>query len=191
MADQILNYVNDDRIYILGDFDETISQYVVPEFVKIIDKKKGLKNPSIDIYINSRGGYEKELMGMQMLCDMARKEGITINTYVLGYAYSCGSLLAVYGDKRYMYKNASNLMHLGECDKSARTPLQLERINKHLNEFFESTIQTYIKHTKMSEEEIRKQLSDDRYYLNADECLKYGLCDEIIGDDYGKESNNS
>lgn len=176
-----LNYVDNGSIYILGDFDETISQNVIPEFKKLIDSKKAFKDSTIDIYINSRGGYEKELMGMQMMCDLARKDGIKINTYVLGYAYSCGSLLAVYGDKRYMYKNASNLMHLGECSKPAKTPLQLERIKKHLDEFFESTIQTYVTRTKMPEKEIRKQLSDDRYYLNAQECLKYGLCDEIIG----------
>lgn len=182
MADYKLNYVDDGKIYILGEFDETISQNVVPEFTKLIAAKKDQKNAEINIYINSHGGYENELLALQALCDLARKEGIKIVTYVLGIAYSCGSLLAVYGDKRYMYKDAMNLMHLGETTKTVKTPLQLERINKFVNEFFERTIQTYKKCTKMPEKEIRKRLEDDKYFLNAQECLKYGLCDEIIGE---------
>lgn len=182
MADYKLNYVDDGKVYILGEFDETISQNVVPEFTKLISTKKDQKNAEINIYINSNGGYVKELLALHTLCDLARKEGIKIITYVIGIAYSCGSLLAVYGDKRYMYKNATNLMHLGQATKTIQTPLQLERISKHVGEFFETTIQIYKQCTKMSEKEIRKKLEDDDYYLNAQECLKYGLCDEIIGE---------
>ena len=183
-----LNCVNDGKVYVLGDFDDTISQNIVPEFTKLITTKKEQKNPEIQIYINSRGGYAKELLALHTLCDLARKEGIKIVTYVMGYAHSCGSLLAIYGDKRYMYKNATHLMHLGQATRTVQTPLQLERVNKNISEFFETTIKIYKESTRMTEKEIRKKLEDDDYYLNATECLKYGLCDEIIGE---KESTQT
>lgn len=71
------------------------------------------KNPEIEIYINSYGGYASELLGLLSLIELAKSEGIKIKTYNIGCAYSCGSLLAVVGDERYMYRYADNLPHLG------------------------------------------------------------------------------
>lgn len=174
------NIVCDDSVYILGDFDETISSDVVPAFVGLIDRKSKEKDSIINIYINSCGGYVYELQSLLALFNIARSKGIKVYTYVIGVAYSAASLLAVCSDKRFMFRNSSQLMHFGKTYAEPMTPLQMERLNKHNNEFFENSIKTYKEHTKLSEKNIRQYMSDDCFYLTAQECLLYGLCDEII-----------
>lgn len=180
--EKILNYVVDNKVYILGKFDESISQNVVPNLIKLIEAEKCKKESTIEFYINSVGGYVNELYNLLSIIEIAKKDGIKIVTINMGNAYSCGSLLAVVGNVRKMFKYATNLMHLGLAGASVTTLKQIERNSKHLNEHFNNIIDIYKKHTKMSEKDIRKNLEDDDYYLNASECLKYGLVDEIIGE---------
>lgn len=180
--EKILNYVIDNKVYILGEFDESISQNVVPNLVKLIDVEKIKREPVIEFYINSPGGYVSELYNLLSLIEIAKKNGIKIITINMGKACSCGSMLAIYGDERKMYKYATNLMHLGSSGTTVTTLKQIERNVKYISEHFNNIIDIYKKHTKMSEKDIRKNLEDDDYYLNAFECLKYGLVDEIIGE---------
>ena len=56
------NFVTDDgNVYILGDFDSTISTEVIPILMSLIDQMAARKNPEIHIYINSPGGDACEL----------------------------------------------------------------------------------------------------------------------------------
>lgn len=47
------NFVCDDKVYILGDFDRSISSEVIPGLMNIITMKRNTVNPIIEIYINS------------------------------------------------------------------------------------------------------------------------------------------
>lgn len=179
--DKILNFVSQDGdVFILGDFDDSITVNVIPNIVKLIDEKVDKVDPTLVFYINSYGGEAKHLYSLMTLIAMAKARGITIITVNMGYAYSCGSMLSILGDKRYMYKYAQNLMHLGCQGDDVSTFKQIERVSKAWQEHFENIVDVYKKHTKMSEEQIRKELSDDSKFLNAEECIKYGLADEII-----------
>jgi len=174
------NYVIDNNIYILGGFDDSISKGIIPNILPLIEQQKARKNGQINFLINSYGGYAKELYGLLAMVDMAKSEGIKITTFVLAHAYSCGSLLAVMGDERKMYRYADHLMHFGSTGDINETPEQLERNTKHQKEFFDNTVRMYAEHTKMRESVIRRKMSDDCFFLNADECLRYGLVDEIV-----------
>ena len=174
------NFVKDGKVYILGPFDRSISKNVIPEFMNLIGSECMAKDPGIPIYINSYGGFASELISLLSIIDLAKSAEIPIMTYNLGVAFSCGSLLAVYGDKRYMGKHATNLMHLGSIESKSHTMLQIERNHSYDKAFFNKIIGIYEEHTKMKRDEIEKALSDDCYYLDAKQCLKKGLCDEII-----------
>lgn len=174
------NFVRGNRVYILGPFDKSISAKVIPDFNDLIDMLAGVKNAEIEIYINSCGGYASELLGLLTCIDIAKSANIKIKTYNIGYAYSCGSLLAVVGDERYMYKYASNLPHLGQVPLFPQTFEQLERGVKHVNDWFSSIVDIYLHHTKLSKNKLTKILSDDCCLLNATDCLTYGFCDQII-----------
>lgn len=174
------NFVRGNNVYILGDFDKTISGYVIPDFLELVEGMAGVKDGFINIYINSHGGYCSELLGLLTIIQMAKARGIRIDTYNMGIAYSCGSMLAIMGDVRYMYRYATNLPHLGTAGIDAQTIEQLNRGTKHINEWFSTILDMYIKNTKMSKKQLEKILKDDQYYMDAAECHKFGFCDEII-----------
>ena len=172
------NFIKDGKVYILGPFDRSISQNVVPGMAEIIGTNE--KNPTMVIYINSYGGYAAELFSVLAMIELAKHMGITVITHVVGVAYSCASLLAIHGNHRIMYRHATHLMHLGEHGFTSGTYEQLDRNHKHAKKWFDTIVKMYADHTKMTEAQVRKALSDDNYYLDAKECKKLGLCDEIL-----------
>lgn len=174
------NFIRGNRVYILGLFDRSISSEVIPGLIELIDMMEVSKDPVIEIYINSHGGYACELLGLLSVLNIARSKGIKIVTYNIGIAYSCGSLLTVYGDERYMMSYAENLPHLGQTSMQPTTIEQLERGTKHIAEWFSKIIDIYLNHSKLSKKELTRILKDDDCYLNAEECIKYGFCDKII-----------
>lgn len=174
------NFVRNNNVFILGDFDKTISSNVIPDLVDLIDAMKYAKDPTIEFYINSHGGYANELLALLTLIDLAKKSGIKIITYNIGIAYSCGSMLAVVGDYRYMYRYADNLPHLGQVFIMPQTMEQLTRSAQHAYDWFSTIAEIYAKYTKIPKKELAKILKDDDYHMSASECLKYGFCDEII-----------
>lgn len=174
------NFVRGNRVYILGPFDRSISSCVIPDMLEMIDCIKSEKNAEIEIYINSVGGYATELLSLLSIIDIARSYGIKIITYNIGIAYSCGSILAVIGDQRYMYKYADNMCHLGQAVIDPTTIEQLDRGVKHIRQHFNNIVEIYAKHTKLSKKTLEKILEDDDYHMNANDCKKNGFCDEII-----------
>lgn len=174
------NFVRGNRVYILGPFDRSISSNVVPDLLELIDVMAATKDPVIEFYINSHGGYAAELLSLASLIQMAKAQGIKIVTYNLGVAYSCGSMLAVMGDYKYMSRYADNLPHLGQAFIAPTTIEQLERGTKHVADWFSKILSIYAENTKISKKELIKILKDDECHLNAEECLNYGFCDEII-----------
>lgn len=174
------NYVRNGRVYILGDFDESISKFVIPDLNEMISDASGQRDVTIPFYINSDGGDASQLQSLLSLIGMAHQMGIRIMTFVIGNAYSCGSLLAVCGDIRLMGKGARHMMHMGEIGSSSKTYEQLKRNNKDAKDFFDETVKTYVEHTKMTDKQVREILKDDIYWMDAKQCLKLGLCDSIV-----------
>jgi len=174
------NFVKDGTVFILGDFDSTISKNVIPEIVKMIEEKKKMSEPKIDIYINSFGGNVHELMGLLSVLQLAKNSRIAICTYNIGVAHSCGSLLFIFGDTRVMYRNAESLMHLGCTGDFYSTYEQLERSTNRTKWHFNRIVNMYVEHTKMNRKKIEKLLKDDNCYMDAETCLKNGICDAIF-----------
>lgn len=174
------NFIKDGIVYILGDFECSISRNVIPDLIKLIDEKSKQANPFIEIYINSYGGYFEELTGLLAIIQMAKNKGIKIITYNIGVANSCGSILFIHGDKRKMFRDAISVMHLGCASNYWETFEQLSRVTKHSKEHFNRIVKWYVEHSKMDKSKVEEILKDDKFYMNANTCLKLGLCDEII-----------
>ena len=178
------NYVDaDGNVYILGEFDESISENVVPALVKRIKEVEDEGDAKICFYINSNGGFCHELYNLLALMDIAKQKGITIYTIVTGRAYSCASMLAIHGDHRAIYKYGTHLMHLGEVGTINHTFKQLERETNNIKEHFENIVKMYVDNTNIPEKKIREMLLDDSCFLNAEQCKEMGLVDEIIGEE--------
>ena len=175
------NFITDDgNVYILGDFDTTISTHVICGLVSIVNALSCQKDPELHVYINSCGGSAYELFGMISVLDEAKRRGIKVITHVIGVAYSAGSLLAVIGDHRIMSKYSDHLLHLGNVGTNFSTLEQLKRETENNIKHFDKILDIYTKHSKIPKKKLCEMLKDDKLYLDAKQCLELGLCDEII-----------
>lgn len=174
-------FIKNDTLYILGEFNQDISNNVIPELGDLISRFEQTKNPQFEIIINSCGGYTYELFGLLFYLDIMKAMGVRIITKVIGYAESCASMLACYGDERYMSRRAVQMMHLGEYPlPPMKTYEDIKRCSKGSEKHFDNIVQIYKEHSRMSADVIKDKLKNDHLYLTAEQCVKYGLCDYII-----------
>lgn len=187
MYDETTDYINkrknffiDDRLYITGNFNESITNEIIPQFPDIISSLISRKNPSFEIIINSPGGYDYELLAILYYLDIMKKYGIKIITRVIAEASSCASLLACYGDERIISRYGHHTMHYGVCgSREITTPLQNERQLQSNIRKFDRVVRIYEENINLSKEEIINILKDDYCELNAEQCIEYGLADYI------------
>ena len=159
-------FIKDNILYVFGKFNQDISNNVIPELIDIINGLSQIKNPEFEIIINSPGGYTYELFALLYYLDIMKENGIKIITKVIGEASSCASLLACYGDERYMYKYGTHLMHLGMyCMGNTYNFTDSERLFEGSKNHFDKIVDIYEKHTKLKRYELKNILSHDNSYL--------------------------
>lgn len=214
MHDNIINnshsasYIAGSQVYILGDFSTkemselvgNLGNYIfsLPQFpVYSLSGKltspyntKNIKNPIIDIFIDSAGGLENALQCLSTLLNIAKSRGAIIRTTVLARAFSCGSLLAIQGTPgfRIMAHDARHMVHFGTSSMIACNPddiairaQQIANQKKIINEKYKT-------YTKIPENKLEKFIRCESGYLSAPECLEMNMCDWILNE-HGKISN--
>lgn len=174
------NFVVKNNVYILGPFDRSISQKVIPKLVELIESERNKKDPVISIYVNSHGGNVSELLGILSLLQQAKNYGIKIVTVVIGRAVSCGSLLACYGDVRKMYRHALHLAHLGTQIDMVMSNEQADRTSKKWKWHFKTVLEMYHEATGCPKKKLEDLLKDDCGWLTPEECLELGFATEIV-----------
>lgn len=129
----------------------------------------------IRLHINSFGGDVFSGLG---LADAILNSELPVYTYVEGCAASAATLFSVVGNTRFIGKNSFMLIHQisnifwGNVDKLTE---ELENSNK----IMDVIKNIYLKHTKFPKDKLEDLLKKD-IWLSADECLEYGLVDQII-----------
>ena len=110
--------------------------------------------------------------------DVILNSKIPIHTIVEGCAASAGTIISVVGEKRFITKHSRMLIH----QLSSGVWGKMEEINDHhcnSIKLMETIKSIYAEHAKFSPKKLKKILKKD-IWLNAEECLKYGLVDKII-----------
>jgi ATP-dependent Clp endopeptidase proteolytic subunit ClpP len=133
------------------------------------------KPPHINLYINSDGG---EIFSAFTTVDRIKACKVPIRTYVEGIAASAATLISVCGTKRYIGKTGVMLVHQlrSWC---GGTHENFKDEAKNLEMLSEKIQSIYLEHTKFSKADLEELLKHD-IYLSSDECLKYGLVDEVL-----------
>jgi ATP-dependent protease ClpP protease subunit len=132
-------------------------------------------SPAIDLFINSEGG---EVFSAFSAVDRIKSSPVPVHTYVEGFCASAATLLSVCAHKRYIRKNGFMLIHQvrsglwGSFAEFQDEIQNLELIMRYIK-------QIYLEHTDIPENDLVEILKHDTY-LNAEECIKYGLVDEIV-----------
>ena len=131
--------------------------------------------PKIHLHIQSGGG---SLMPSFYICDLIKSIKTPVYTYVDGYCASAASLISVCGDKRFMTKHSSILIHqLSSAAAGKYNELKTEVDN--LSVFMKSVKNIYLENTNIDPELLEQLLSTD-IWLDSETCSAYGLVDDII-----------
>lgn len=147
--------------------------------------------PVLNIYLATPGGDAYVLQSILTLMHMAQAKGTIVRTYNISRASSCGSLIAVSGNKgyRYMAENAYNLIHYGHVAISTIRQDEVEYQVNTIKEHTKLMEKIYLQTTKLSKQELAKFFeTEGAGKLSASQCLQKGICDWIITND-GKYIN--
>jgi ATP-dependent Clp protease protease subunit len=151
---------------------ETSSKYVKAQ----LENMQDIKN--INIYINSYGGDVKEGLGIY---NQLKRHPAQKTVYVDGFACSIASVIAMAGDKVIMGNNTLMMIHhasmgvYGNAEELRKAANDVEVIDK-------ASCSSYLTKasTKLTQEKLT-ELLDNQTWLSAEQCLEFGLCDEIAG----------
>jgi ATP-dependent Clp protease protease subunit len=162
-------------IYIYGDItswpwlESDVSSYNLAKEIE------GLEVDQINVYINSYGGEVAEGLAIY---NQLRRHRAKIRTVVDGFACSAASVVFMAGDERVM-SNASLLMihnawmlATGDQNDLRKNADDLEIINA-------ATIQAYLNHVNISEDEL-KEMMDAETWISAADALDMGFATEVV-----------
>lgn len=141
------------------------------------EELKNLGNvSSIDLHINSNGG---DVFDGQAIHTLIKNHKGFVTAYIDGLAASIATVIAMGADKVIMPKNAMMMIHnawtglYGNANDLRKMADDLDHIN-------DTIVNTYLAKVKdKTDEATIRDLMDKESWLNAEECLSLGLCDEV------------
>jgi len=145
--------------------------------------KKGLLSQNtydrepIHLYLNSFGGSGYDMLG---LIDIIRNLKTPVYTYCFGKCMSAGLILFMVGDRRYISRNSTLMLHqlasgyIGKVQDMVENVDEMERMQNLVEDLI-------MLHTHIDEEylqEVRYRKLD--CYIDAEQSIELGIADEII-----------
>lgn len=146
------------------------------KFRKLLEDNANAK--FINIYINSYGGSVSE--GVAIYSQIKRHKAF-VTAYIDGFACSIASVIPMAADKVIM-SDVSMMMIHNPWTITWGNSKDLRKEADDLDKILEGSIIPAYKAKcgdKISDEKLR-ELIDGESYLTSQECLDYGLCDEIL-----------
>ncbi|GCD13188.1 head maturation protease, ClpP-related [Clostridium tagluense] len=151
---------------------ETSAKYMKAQLEGAKDVKQ------INIYINSYGGSVKEGLAIY---NQLKRHTAQKTVFIDGFACSIASVIAMAGDKVVMGVNTLVMVHhaamsvYGNAEELRKAANDVEVIDN-------ASCSSYLAKAgdKLTAETL-KVLLDGQTWLSAEQCLQYGLCDEITG----------
>ena len=132
-------------------------------------------NPVIELHIQSGGG---SLMPAFYVCDVIKQIDTPVHTYVDGFVASAASLISVCGEKRFITKYSSMLIHQLKGATSGKFN-EIKDEFSNLGVFMEKVCDIYSTHSSINRTKLEDLLSSD-IWLDSKTCLEYGLVDELV-----------
>ena len=166
--------LKDRIVFLVGTVNDTVASLITAQLLYLESE-----NPKkeISFYINSHGGLVTAGLGIY---DTMQYIKPPVSTLCIGQASSMGSFLLAAGEKgkRLSLPNSRIMVH----QPSAGFQGQATDIEIHAKEILDlkkRLNKIYSKHTKKSEDEIRKALERDKFMSPA-EAKDFGLIDVVV-----------
>ena len=166
--------LKDRIVFLVGTVNDTVASLITAQLLYLESE-----NPKkeISFYINSHGGLVTSGLGIY---DTMQYIKPPVSTLCIGQASSMGSFLLAAGEKgkRLSLPNSRIMVH----QPSAGFQGQATDIEIHAKEILDlkkRLNKIYAKHTKKSEDEIKKALERDKFMTPA-EAKDFGLIDTVV-----------
>ena len=161
-------------IFLVGPVNDNVASLITAQllFLESENPKK-----EISFYINSPGGLVTSGLGVY---DTMQYIKPPVSTLCIGQASSMGSFLLAAGEKgkRFSLPNSRIMVHQpsagyqGQATDIEIHAKEILSLKKRLNKI-------YSKHTKKSEDEIKKALERDNF-MTPNEAKDFGLIDQVV-----------
>lgn len=162
-------------IFLSTPIEDSVASLVIAQllFLESEDSEK-----DINLYINSPGGIITSGMAIMDTMNFIKP---AVSTIVVGQASSMGAFLLAAGEKgkRYALPNSRIMIHQpsggteGQASDIIIAAEEIQKTKKKMN-------QMLAKFCGKKITQIEKD-ADRNYFMSAEEALKYGLIDEILG----------
>lgn len=182
--DSARNYMYKNTVYLLDEISDNSCAYLIGDLYEFVTTPQNFEG-NLNFIINSPGGDVYVMMTILGLINIAKLNRIQVNTFVMGIAASAASVIAIQGDVRKITKVSRHFVHFGTMWSLTERHSEIEKIYEQTKDYAERIDNLYLEACgdKLSPQKLRELQLDERGYLNAEQCIEYGLCDGIIEDD--------
>lgn len=163
------------RVY---DFCDAVSRSTAESAIQTLARWRRLNKEPITIRFTSPGGSVLDGLALFDYIQTLRADKIHITTAALGMAASMACILLQAGDKRVMGDNAYILIHevssgsIGKVSEMEDETKFAKRLNQRLYDIL-------ARRSKVKRRTIEIRAKRRDWWLNPDDALKLGLCDEV------------
>ena len=161
-------------VFLVGTVNDTVASLITAQLLYLESE-----NPKkeISFYINSHGGLVTAGLGIY---DTMQYIKPPVSTLCIGQASSMGSFLLAAGEKgkRLSLPNSRIMVHQPSAGFQGQAT-DIEIHTKEILDLKKRLNKIYSKHTKKSEDEIKKALERDKFMSPA-EAKDFGLIDEVV-----------
>jgi ATP-dependent Clp protease protease subunit len=135
-------------------------------------------NPLEDINLNI-ASYGGDVYAMLGLCDYIKGMNVKVNTHCVGTCMSAASVLLACGTgERTMTKHSTVMVHEGSAVEVGKSTDVMRGVD-HLKEL-QKDINKLMAEVTNKDEKFWKRMNRNDTYLDAKQCLEYGIIDKII-----------
>lgn len=176
---QYFNQLLNKRTIVLNsEIDESILETVV---LPLKDFEQDEDNTPIRLILNTPGGSVADGL---MLCNIIDNYKKPLEIIVPSYSCSMGTIILCSGNKnpnitKKCYPFSFALFHSGQTYVGGESTSVDDVID--FNRSVDNKIKEYVINNTNISEELYTQHHRKQWYISAEEMLKYGLVDEIIG----------
>lgn len=165
------------------NFFEPVNQASVAECIETLSKWSRLApGANFTLILNTPGGLVKEGLALFDYLTILKMAGHYLTVVALGRAASMGSILLQAGDRRLIGPNAFVLLHEVSAGTSGKVS-EMEDSVEFSSRLQDKLLKILASKSKLTVKQIRSRWKKTDLWLDADETVRDGLADRILGTD--------
>ena len=165
--------IKSNTMYLTYEIEQDTLYAIMTRFDNFVQHNEGV---DINLNIASYGGDVYSMLG---IIDYFKTLPVKVNTQCVGACMSAAAVILACGTgKRTMTQNSTVMVHEGSAFEAGKTSDVLKGAD-HLKKL-QNKINRILGEVTSKDQEFWEKVSQHDTYLTAEECLDYGIIDEII-----------